>query len=87
VLIAAAISIPLSALLKYIFPLLPFLDRIGIVFLLISAVIIVYSLLESKKSHPGAIELKKELFKTDWVFNIGATGLMLILVALYIVFW
>jgi len=87
VLIAAAISIPVSALLKYIFPLLPFLDRIGVVFLIISAVIIVVSLLESKKNHPGAIELKKDLFKTDWVFNIGATGIMLILIALYIVFW
>jgi SSS family solute:Na+ symporter len=87
VLLAAVISIPVSALLKYIFPLLPFLDRIGVVFLVISAVIIVVSLLESKKNHPGAIELKKELFKTDWVFNLGATGLMLILIALYIVFW
>ena len=51
------------------------------------AVIIVVSLLGSKKNHQGAIELKKELFKTDWVFNIGATGLVLILIALYIVFW
>ena len=55
--------------------------------LIISAVIIVVSLLESKKNHAGAIELKKELFKTDWVFNIGAAGIILILIALYIVFW
>ena len=87
VLIASAVSIPLSALLKYLYPQLPFLDRIGVVFLIISAIIIIVSLIGSKKNHTGAIELKKELFKTDWVFNLGATGLMLILAALYIVFW
>ncbi len=87
VLIASAVSIPLSALLKYLYPQLPFLDRIGVVFLIISAIIIIVSLIGSKKNHTGAIELKKELFKTDWVFNLGAIGLMLILAALYIVFW
>ena len=87
VLIAAAISIPLSALLKYLFPQLPFLDRIGIVFLIISAVIIVISLIESRDNHPGSIELTKKLFKTDKVFNLLSLGILIILSLIYITFW
>ncbi|MCX6011805.1 MAG: sodium/solute symporter, partial [Chloroflexi bacterium] len=87
VLIAAGVSIPVSAFLKYLYPGLPFLDRIGVVFLILSAIIILVSLLESKKSHPGAIELKKELFRTDWVFNTLALGLIVILCLLYARFW
>ncbi len=87
VLIAAAISIPLSALLKYLFPQLPFLDRIGIVFLIISAVIIVISLIESRDNHPGSIELTKKLFKTDMVFNSLSLGILILLCLIYYVFW
>ena len=87
VLIASAVSIPVSALLKYLCPQLPFLDRIGIVFLIISAIIIIVSLMESKKDHQRAIELKKELFKTDWVFKWLSIGILLILCLLYFIFW
>jgi len=45
VLIASAVSIPLSALLKYIYPQLPFFDRIGVVFLIISTIIVIVSLI------------------------------------------
>ncbi len=87
VLVASVVSIPLSALLKYLYPQLPFLDRIGIVFLIISAIIIGISLIESGKDHPGAIELSKNLFKTDWVFNFLSLGIVLILSLLYYIFW
>ena len=87
VLIASAVSIPLSALIKYLYPQLPFLDRIGIVFLILSAIIIVISLVESRKNHPGAIELTEKLFKTDWAFKWLSLGILLILCALYYIFW
>ena len=87
VLIASVLSIPISALLKYMYPDLPFLDRIGIVFLILSAIIIVVSLTESKKSHPRAIDLKEISFKTDWVFNALSAGLIVILCILYSIFW
>lgn len=86
VLIASAVSIPLSALLIYIYPQLPFLDRIGVVFLILSGIIIVVSLLESKMNQ-GAIELKKELFKTDRVFNWLSLGIIMILCFIYYIFW
>ena len=87
VLIASAVSIPLSALLKYLYPQLPFLDRIGIVFLMISAIIVGVSLLGSEKTQPGAIVLTKKLFKTDWVFNSLSLGIIIILSFLYYIFW
>jgi SSS family solute:Na+ symporter len=87
VLIASAVSIPLSALLKYLYPQLPFLDRIGVVFIIISAIIIVVSLIESKDNHRGSVELTKELFKTDRVFKLLSLGLVIILVMLYYIFW
>ena len=87
VLIASAVSIPLSAILKYLYPQLPFLDRIGVVFVLISAIIVGISLIESKKNQPGAIELRKELFKTDGIFKWLSIGIILILCVLYYIFW
>jgi SSS family solute:Na+ symporter len=87
VLIASAVCIPLSALLKYFYPQLPFLDRIGVVFLIISAIIIVVSLIESKKNHQEAIELTGKLFKTDWIFNWLSLGIVLILCFIYFYFW
>jgi len=87
VLIASALSIPISAILKYLSPHLPFLDRIGVVFLILSAIIIIVSIIESKEDHPGAIELTKELFRTDKVFMWLSLGIVLILGALYYFFW
>src|SRR5690606_27588720 len=50
---AAIFTIPLSALLKVVFLLLPFIDRMGIVFLIVSELIIVIRLVQGKgKDHP-----------------------------------
>jgi solute:Na+ symporter, SSS family len=69
-------------------PDLPFLDRMGVVFLVISALIIVISLYEGKgKDHPKGIEINKELFRTSTSFKIGAIIISGILAALYTVFW
>ena len=85
---AAALTIPLSVLFKFITPGLPFIDRMGVVFLIISAVIIAVSLFEGKgKDHPKGIEITPELFKTSTKFKIGAIIIMGIIAALYIRFW
>lgn len=84
----AALSIPLSVLLKIIFPALPFLDRMGVVFLVLAALMIIISLVEGKgKDHPNSIDINKELFKTSATFKIGAVLIAGITAALYIVFW
>lgn len=85
---AAGLTIPLSMLFKFITPGLPFIDRMGVVFLIISVVIIAVSLFEGKgKDHPKGIEITADLFKTSTKFKIGAIIIMGIIAALYIRFW
>ncbi|MCD6116871.1 sodium/sugar symporter [bacterium] len=84
---AAVLTIPLSAGFKYLAPNLAFLDRMGLIFLILLGVIVLISLIESKTDHPKAIKLSKALFKTDRVFNVLAIGICGILAALYIIFW
>lgn len=85
---AAVLTIPLSTALKFGLPNLPFIDRMGVVFLVIAALIIGISLYEGKgKDHPKSIEVNKELFKTSMTFKIGAILIAGIIAALYIVFW
>ncbi|WP_296701186.1 sodium/sugar symporter [Algoriphagus sp.] len=87
-LVGAALSIPLSVILKIGMPDLPFLDRMGVVFLILAALMIAISLYEGKgKDHPNSIEINKELFKTSASFKIGAFLIAGITAALYIVFW
>jgi len=84
----AAISIPLSVILKIVWPQLPFIDRMGVVFLIIAALMIIISLVEGKgKDHPNSIEINRDLFKTSTTFKIGAVLIAGITAALYIVFW
>ena len=87
-LVGAALSIPLSIVLKIVLPLLPFIDRMGYVFLILAALMITISLVEGKgKDHPKAIEIDTELFKTSTGFKIGAFIITGIIAALYIIFW
>ncbi len=85
---AAVLTIPLSTALKFGLPNLPFIDRMGVVFLIIAALIIAISLYEGKgKDHPNSIEVNKELFQTSMAFKIGAITISAIIAALYIIFW
>ena len=84
---AAILTIPLSAALAFFFPNLPFLDRMGIVFLTLAAQMIVMSLVQSGKDQPNSIDLSPGLFKTSGAFNVGALVTLGILAALYIVYW
>ncbi|MFP4089665.1 MAG: sodium/sugar symporter [Cyclobacteriaceae bacterium] len=85
---AAILTIPLSTILKFAAPDLPFINRMGIVFLILAAIIIIISLIESKgKDQPSAVDLEKSLFKTSPKFNIGAILVLGILAALYIIYW
>ena len=87
-LVGAALSIPLSVLLKFFFPELPFIDRMGIVFLIIAALMIGISLVEGKgKDHPNSIDVNADLFKTSTGFKIGAILIVGIIAALYTIFW
>ena len=84
---AALLTIPLSAALAFFFPSLPFLDRMGIVFLVLAVQMIVMSLAQSGKDQPNSIELSWALFKTGPAFNVGALITLGILAGLYIIYW
>ncbi|MGY6520655.1 MAG: sodium/sugar symporter [Mongoliitalea sp.] len=85
---AAVLTIPLSTALKFGMPTLPFIDRMGVVFLIIAGLIIAISLYEGKgKDHPNSIEVNRELFQTSMTFKIGAIAISAIIAALYIIFW
>ena len=87
-LISALLSIPLSAAMKWAMPGMPFLDRMGWVFVISVAMIVVVSLIEGRgKDSRGAVVISRSVIQTDPVFAILAFGIMAITAALYVIFW
>ena len=85
-LISALLTIPLSTLFKFWIPDVPFLNRMGFVFLVLCAVMVVVSLLSKyDRNAPSKIELPE--FNLSRSFILGATIICGILVALYMAFW
>jgi SSS family solute:Na+ symporter len=79
------LSIPVSALLKYLVPEMPFLDQMLVSFGLISLLIIAISLLD--KSESRGLEISRQLFRTDKLFNLLSVIIIIIFSAIYVVFW
>lgn len=85
---ATVISIPLSALLKYTMPDMPFMNRMGVVFLACVALILLFGWLDPKsKNNPKALEVDAKMFRVSTGFAAGALLVLGILAALYIVYW
>ncbi|WP_117883691.1 sodium/sugar symporter [Aureibaculum luteum] len=95
--IGALASIPIAMYFKVapngwsnssVFVDVPFMHQMGYTVLLTMVVIIIASLIQHKgKDDEKGIDIKKGLFKTSPLFNIGAFAVMIILVLLYSVFW
>ncbi len=86
--LAAAIgSFALSIVLKLAWPSLPFLDRMGLVFLLALAAGIAVSLLTPDAAAKDRIRTDDVRFATPLSFNAGALAVVAILIALYATFW
>lgn len=91
----AVLTIPVSALLKFLpgwtnglFPEMPFLDRMSVVFIFILAVMILLSLLVPQKSETAnPIIVDRAWFRCNGSFIAGSILITGILVALYTVFW
>ncbi len=92
---AALITIPLSALLKFLpvwtdgsFPDYPFLDRMSIVFVFLVLLMVIISLLDRKsKDQKKVIEVDTSMFRFSSGFAVGSVVIIGILVAIYTVFW
>jgi SSS family solute:Na+ symporter len=85
---AAVLSIALSAVIANMYPEFPFLNRMGVVFWICSLIHIIISLIESKgKDQESAFEVRKEWFKVEKPFAIGAFVVCAIFTIIFVIFW
>jgi SSS family solute:Na+ symporter len=73
--------------MKLAAPTVPFMDRMGIVFLIALALAVLVSLATPRRPGTDTIETGDVRYATTTGFNIGAVGVILILVALYATWW
>lgn len=86
-LVAALGSAIFSLLLKIYLPELPFIDRVGIVFLLCIALGVLTSLFTGEEGERKSVHLGDINFHSSQTFNLSALGCVIILSALYITWW
>jgi solute:Na+ symporter, SSS family len=67
---------------------IPFIDRMGFVFLIVSAVMIIISLMDKESvNNPKGLEIDAEMFKPKGSFAVGAVAVCGVIAALYLYFW
>jgi SSS family solute:Na+ symporter len=96
--VAAVTSVALSTIMKYTLPaaafpqgvndyLTPFINRMGVVFLVSLALAVVDSLATRQQEGADTIDTSDVRYRTSAGFNIAALGVVLILIALYATWW
>ena len=85
-LLAAIASAAFSLLFKLYLPELPFMDRVGLVFLLCAGIGILWSLARPVPQ-PGFVDPSGVSFSTSQGFNLSALIVTLILVFFYTIWW
>lgn len=87
-LVSAFLSVPLSIAMNALLPSLPFMNRMGLVFLISIVLIVVISLFEGKgEDHPKGISINDIVREKDPIFTAAAFGIILITTLLYVMFW
>ena len=84
---AAIGSVVLSYAFKAFLPELPFMDRVGLVFIACCLLAVLVTYIGGAKEQSNAIHLDDISFKTTSGFNIASVGVVLILVAIYATWW
>jgi SSS family solute:Na+ symporter len=84
---AAVGSAVLSLGFKLFWPALPFIDRVGIAFLLCVGLGMLISKLEGAGEQPGAIKFEEVDCSTSSTFNFASMAIVLMLIALYATWW
>jgi SSS family solute:Na+ symporter len=85
--VAGVSSVLLSYLARLYWPDLPFMDRMGLVFLAALALAVIVSLARPVRATSNLITMEGVSYRTPPSFNIGALGVVLILIALYATWW
>jgi SSS family solute:Na+ symporter len=67
--------------------LTPFINRMGVVFLVSLVLAVVVSLMTKQRAAVDTIDTGNVRYKTSTGFNAGALGVILILIALYATWW
>ena len=86
-LVAALCTLPLGLAFNEWLPGIPFLHRMGYVFLLLVAIMVVLSLINPRKDGEGEVEVDKSMFGMTPGFTVGAVLITGMLAALYTIFW
>ncbi len=68
-------------------PDMPFMNRVGLVFLLSGAAAIIISLIRPAPAGVSTMTLEGVSYKTGLIFNLAAVGVMIALVVIYKTFW
>lgn len=84
---AAIGSAVLSLGFKLLWPALPFIDRVGLVFLMVVALGMLISIMEGGGDHKDAIDYGEVDISTSAGFNLASLVIVLMLAALYITWW
>jgi solute:Na+ symporter, SSS family len=84
---AAIASVTFSWLFKLILPEVPFMDRVGLVFIICVLLAVAVTYLGGAKDQEKAIQLNDISFATTKGFNIASVGVVLVLTAIYTLWW
>jgi len=84
---AAVASAALSLVLKIYWPQLPFIDRVGLVFLACLGIAAIVSLLQRQSEKAARVELKAIDYSTSPRFNVAAALVTAVLISLYATWW
>jgi len=85
--VAAIASVLLSAILRFAWPALPFIDRVGLVFLACLGLAVALSLLQPRRTAALKVDIKQIDYSTSLGFNLGALAVIAILSVVYAVWW
>ena len=84
---AAVASVLFSGALYFGWPSLPFMDRVGLVFVACFGVAIALSLLQAPRKTALRVDLKQVDYSTSMGFNAAALAVTAILVGIYAAWW
>ncbi|MDH5598880.1 MAG: sodium/sugar symporter [Cyclobacteriaceae bacterium] len=80
-----------SVILSFVFfeywPSLPFIDRMGLVFLLTVLIMVIISYMKPAPEKGEEFDIDKSYFKFSGAFISGALAIIVIIIVLYTVFW
>jgi SSS family solute:Na+ symporter len=86
-LVAALLTLPLGLAFNEWLPGIPFLHRMGYVFLILVAIMVIISMIKPQKPSDGQVEVDAGMFRISGPFAVGTLLVSGIIAALYIVFW